>query len=144
MKLPGLATIAVIAGLSPLFCCAEIYQWVDENGRVHYSDQKPEHAHLEVEPPPISIYRMETPDIEDDSSAREARNEARLAEKKNQRIRNEYRSAEAEKKAERCKTARSGYRNAQANFPRNGRVEDLRRYRASLDKINNKIKKFCY
>jgi len=144
MKLPGWVAFVVIAGLSPFVCFAEIYQWVDDNGRVHYSDQKPEHAHLEIEPPPISIYRMETPDIEDDSAAREARNEARLAEKKTQRIKNEYRSAEAEKKAERCKAARFGYRNAQAGFPRSGRVEDLRRYRASLDKLNNKIKKFCY
>ena len=144
MKLPGLASLVVLSGLLPFFCHAEIYQWVDEQGRVHYSDQKPEHAHLEVEPPPISIYRMETPDIEDDSVARQARNEARLAEKKNQRIRNEYRSAAAEKKASRCEAARSGYRNAQANLPRNGRVEDLRRYRASLDKLNDKIKKFCY
>ncbi|MEK9713819.1 MAG: DUF4124 domain-containing protein [Thalassolituus sp.] len=151
MKQPGMVwqrgvvpVVFVVVAVCSLPGHAEIYQWVDEHGRVNYSDQKPEQSYLEIEPSPITIYRMETPAIEDDSQARALRNASRLEAKKTHRLQEEQRREDDAKRATRCDSARDSYRNAQADFPRGARVEDLRRYRANLDRLNSKIKKFCY
>ncbi|WP_317929975.1 DUF4124 domain-containing protein [Halioxenophilus sp. WMMB6] len=37
-----LATCAVVLAAMPGYLNAQIYRWVDDNGKVHYSDRKPE------------------------------------------------------------------------------------------------------
>ncbi|WP_164847004.1 DUF4124 domain-containing protein [Neptunomonas marina] len=68
--------IAMAATL-PLSAHAEIYRWVDENGKAHYSDRKPEDANVKVERkvyqevatpfrrPPEELYRGEAETLED-------------------------------------------------------------------------------
>jgi len=41
--------------LSPLFAHAELYKWVDENGKIYFSDQKPAENKTEVETVTLQI-----------------------------------------------------------------------------------------
>lgn len=41
----------------PVFSSAEVYKWVDANGKVHFSDQKPEKAEVEQLELQINTYK---------------------------------------------------------------------------------------
>lgn len=57
---------------------ADIYRWVDDSGRVHFSDQAPNHSRKNVTRTDSSQYEV-TPERRRDAKARAARNRVRSA-----------------------------------------------------------------
>jgi uncharacterized protein DUF4124 len=51
--------LAALAALSSTPANADIYKWVDKNGRIHYSDQLPEGARLVAIQDRLSLYSPE-------------------------------------------------------------------------------------
>ena len=133
---------SVIAMLS-LSSSADIYQWRDDKGVMHFSDTGSHADARRFTPDRLSTYSPVIPDIPDEKRQRDLRNAARLSEKKKQRIEAEKQSLAEQRKADLCASARSRYRDSQV---RSGqvRLDDVRRARERLDRINSAISRYCY
>ena len=92
---PGdlLLTLVICLGLWSGPALGAIYKWVDENGKVHYSDQPP---------PEESSQEL---DIESDSSSTTPSLSDEEHRQKQQRLLDAYAKERADKKAERAKAA---------------------------------------
>lgn len=64
---------------SPIGGQAEVYKWVDENGRTHYSDTRPEQANVEPVDIDVVSYSFPTVDVNQLYERNRAREEKRAA-----------------------------------------------------------------
>ena len=139
---------------------AEIYQWRDQHGQLHFSDRAPENAaHVRKDLIPVSTYTPVIPDIKDESAARKARNQSRLESKKSQRLADEKARLLQADRQKKCRKARQDYRSGEGRYrsqpgldDRSGEgrynarpgLNDLKKARRRIDAINDRIKAFCY
>ena len=135
----------VVVCLIALPASAEIYQWRDSQGQLHFSDRVPENTeHTQADLTPISTYEAVIPDIQDDSDARRARNESRLAEKKKQRLASEKAARQSLAREKKCRQARQDYRSGEGRYRSQPGLDDLKKARRRIEAINDRIKSFCY
>ncbi|MBM95792.1 MAG: hypothetical protein CMI09_08090 [Oceanospirillaceae bacterium] len=140
--LNGIGLLAIgllISGLTQ----AEVYQWRDENGNLHFSDEPPENQkseQVELKPAsgysPPSLHREAGRDVVRDSkrSYRSSSSSSPSRALKASRTRDEARQKESRKNS--CRSARDRYRNISV---RNGWA-----YREKKDRLRKKIKEYCH
>lgn len=140
MKLHIIMTI-----LMALPASAEIYQWRDQHGQLHFSDRAPENREHEIKDlAPISTYEYVIPDVKDESKARKARNQSRLESKKKQRLADEKAARLKAGREKKCRQARQDYRSGEGRYRAQPGLEDLKKARRRIDAINERIKVYCY
>jgi hypothetical protein len=59
MRTPVALLLAALAALFSASAEAELYKWIDKNGRIHYSDQLPEGARVVAIQDRLSLYSPE-------------------------------------------------------------------------------------
>ena len=140
MKLHIIMTILVALPAS-----AEIYQWRDQHGQLHFSDRAPENREHEIKDlAPISTYEYVIPDVKDESKARKARNQSRLESKKKQRLADEKAARLKAGREKKCRQARQDYRSGEGRYRAQPGLDDLKKARRRIDAINERIKVYCY
>ncbi len=140
MKLPIIVLVFLALPTS-----AEIYQWRDQHGQLHFSDRAPENAaHVKKDLIPVSTYTPVIPDIKDESAARKARNQSRLESKKSQRLADEKARLLQADRQKKCRKARQDYRSGEGRYRSQPGLDDLKKARRRIDAINERIKAFCY
>jgi len=142
MRYAGLLCLAGTA-----FCAsAEIYQWRDAAGQVHFSDVAPEAGARKVTPLVTSVY--EAPK----SSSRPAydyeREYAREQRKLNRMRENMQREEQARVDADkerRCRQARADSRKSYSRSTSSStNLAKLRQVRERMNAVNDRIKRYCY
>jgi len=130
---------------------ADIYQWRDSHGQMHFSDRAPDSSEAvsglqEIPPegPGLNIYQAVIPDITDESADREARNKARLSEKKRQRLNAEKAMIADAERDRKCRKARDDYRFGEGRYRATPGLDDLRKARRRIDAIKERIRRYCY
>jgi molecular chaperone DnaK (HSP70) len=137
---------------------AEIYRWVDENGKVHFTDKPRENSEtIKLKAPAVKAEGTATPDVfskeekalnvfrEKERLKKEAREEFRKEAKK------EYnKERKAQKKRERreqCKRAKKNLANKKEDFRRHKRAGITLRawnnYKRRIEQLENKAKDAC-
>ena len=138
MLLSGCLFVGSGLGSSPVH--AEVYQWRDENGRLHFSDEPPDGQKSEqVDLKPASGYSPPSAHREAgryvvQDSMRKHRSSGPSRALKSYRTQEEA-SRKARRKAS-CRSARDRYRNISV---RNGWA-----YREKKDRLRKRIKEYCH
>jgi len=139
--------------LNSLSAQADIYRWVDDQGRVQFSDRPPSQQHAEtVELEPLNQY--EPDEAERDEAERDGRSltegrdyraeeKAHKAKRKAQRLAQERAEKQAQQRAAKCDKARYDLRLFSAKPYGSTSLEAMQRKRQRRDALNDKIKKYC-
>lgn len=132
--------------LAPMLASAKVYKWTDSQGKVHYSDKKPQRAAVDVSD------QLQSTNA--DSSAAEVQKLKRVfpaetAIEKQQRAEvARQQQAARQKNAKFCQRLRKGYRTMQGKFyfvHKDGSTTDVKeseRAQALAD-IKAKIRRYC-
>ncbi|MCD8523984.1 MAG: DUF4124 domain-containing protein [Saccharospirillaceae bacterium] len=134
--------------LNSLAVQADIYRWVDEQGRVQFSDRPPPQQPSEtVELKPLNHYKQDetgrneagTPSGRD-YRAEEQEDKAR---RKAQRLAQEREARQTQKRAAQCDKARYDLRMFSAQPYGSTSLEAMQRKRQRRDTLNERIKQYC-
>ena len=133
----------------PAFAGAEIYQWKDEKGQVHFSDVRPA-SHAEVIKPAVSsVYEApESKSSRRSSQAdyqRQYEQEERQMRRQREEMRNQEMARVEEDRARQCRKARDDSRTSytrSSSSPTD--LKKLRQVRSRMDEVNDRIKRYCY
>ena len=139
--------ISLIVLVAPL-ASAQVYKWVDENGRTHYGD-KPLSKEAET------LHFQEPPQLDEDHKSRTGKQRRLLEVYDEERAENKQRKAEiATKKLKRnseCQKARKNQQDiAKATFlykksddPNNPIIYSEEERRKASQRVADKVKKWC-
>ncbi|WP_286717259.1 DUF4124 domain-containing protein [Thalassolituus sp. UBA2009] len=135
--------------LSSLSVRADIYRWVDEQGRLQFSDRPPAEEHAEtVELKPLNQYDADEAEREGRSLTEgrdyRAEEKANKARRKAQRLAREKEQQQAQKRAAQCEKARYDLRMFSAKPYGSTSLEAMQKKRRRRDALNDKIKKYCH
>ena len=142
MRSPGIGGVLLLLIL-PCFVQAEMYQWRDEQGQIHFSDRAPPRIQAdEVALPevlngykPAAVSPTERFSSDPDSAADKRRQRALNAEKAEQEKRN---------KEERCKDLRLQARLNNISRSRNSDLAILTKKQRKREKLWADIRRYCH
>ena len=134
--------------LNSLSAQADIYRWVDDQGRVQFSDRPPvQHNAETVELKPLNQYEPDEAEREGlavrDGRDYRAEEKAHKAKRKAQRLAQERAEKQAQQRAAKCDKARYDLRLFSAKPYGSTSLEAMQRKRQRRDALNDKIKKYC-
>lgn len=138
--------MCILLSVTTISVCADMYRWEDEQGRVHFSDRKPDSASSQVEPLPQvhNGYQPSavkaTPDTRDharDLSASKAKKKRRQAAVDKAR-------QEKEARKEKCDDLRLKSRLNNISRSTSNGVAALMKKQQAREKLWADIRRYCY